>query len=328
MLNIGIIGLGDFSIAHAKAILEVSGLFLKAVCRTNEKKLNQFCSEYDVIGYTDYKELLKNKNIDIVLISTPHHLHTKFAIEAAKAGKHILVEKPMAPSVEECQQIIDAAQHANVKLMIGQTLRFHPASLYAEKIIKQSEIGSIIMGTATLTKCWINGERKPWHLEENSYGGVLRTLGIHYIDILNALMKSNVISVVAHIKSAFNDYKIDDTVMLLLRYENGVESTILCVGYKQGFQRMEAEIYCKEGILKIDYLNGVYLKRNEEEILKQKVHLKEGMHIALCNQWQEFRAAIIANRTPSVSGKEGAHGIAIIEAAIKSAKLRKEIFLN
>lgn len=328
MINIGIIGLGSFADAHIKAISEVSGVLLKAVCRTNFEKLEQFCSQYNIQGYTDYKELLQNKEIDAVVIVTPHHLHTQVAIDATNYGKHILLEKPMAPTVDECQQIINAAEKENVTLMLGQTLRFNPICTYAKQLIDSNKLGAIVMGSATLAKNWADGERKPWHIKKNSHGGILKTVGIHYIDLMSYLFGSEVESVFASINSTFNDFETDDVVSLLLRFKNKAEAHIICTGYIQGERKMEAEIYCKGGILKIDVEKGIYLKKNEEKTLIKSVIFEEGMQDALCKEWEEFRDSIIEKRMPSVSGKQGLHLMAVIEAAFRSSKLKKEIFIN
>lgn len=328
MIKIGIIGFGRFGEAHAKAIADVPGLVLKAVCRTNQEKLKEFSSRYNVQGYRDYKELLQNQEIDAVVIVTPHHLHTEVATDAAKYGKHILIEKPMAPSTTECQQIIDASDQAGVTLMVGQTLRFNSICTYAKELIDSNKIGEVVMGSATLAKNWVDSERKPWHIKKNRHGGILKTVGIHYIDLMSYLYGSEVESVFASINSTFNNFETDDVVSLILKFKNKTEANIICTGYVQGERKMEAEIYCKGGILKIDVESGIYLKKNEGKILMKPIIYEEGMQDALCNEWKEFRDSILEKRTPSVSGKQGLHLMAVIEAAFKSNELKKEIFVN
>ncbi|TJW46246.1 MAG: Gfo/Idh/MocA family oxidoreductase, partial [Mesorhizobium sp.] len=99
MIGIGIIGAGNFGAAHARAIKEVQGLHLVASCRKNIQALEAFTVEHGGRGYTDWRSLLNDKDVDTVLVATPHHLHAEMAIDAAKAGKHIMLEKPMAPTV-------------------------------------------------------------------------------------------------------------------------------------------------------------------------------------------------------------------------------------
>jgi predicted dehydrogenase len=87
VIGVGIIGAGEFAHKHARAIITNSSTVLIAACRRNEVELNNFIKKYNIIGYSDYNELLKNKNIDAVVICTPHHMHHQIAADAAKAGQ-------------------------------------------------------------------------------------------------------------------------------------------------------------------------------------------------------------------------------------------------
>jgi predicted dehydrogenase len=328
MINIGIIGCGSFGAAHLQTIKSLPNLSVIAACRTNKEKLTAFCFKHKVKGYTDYRELLKSADIDAVVIATPHHLHFKIALKAIEAGKHLLIEKPMAHSVDACIKITKAAQKAHVKLMVGQTLRFHPASLFTSKLIKENSYGSIIMGTALFSELWNSDVRKPWHLELESFGGILNTISVHYVDFLNSLVQSKVKSVFASVRSSFGNYETDDAATLVLRYHNGVEAVIICNGYQQGSDKIEVEIYHEKAIVKIDYAKGVYISKDQKKTKLLAVRHKEGMQEALSNQWIEFRNAIIANRMPLVSGEDGTHTIEIMEAAHKSSRLGSCIHLD
>ncbi|WP_224544514.1 Gfo/Idh/MocA family protein [Mesorhizobium sp. CA16] len=124
MIALGIIGAGDFGAAHARAIKEVDGIRLVAACRGNATALAAFTAEYGGKGYTDWRELLEDSSVDAVVIAAPHALHAEMAIGAAKAGKHILLEKPMARTVAECDAINAAVAQSGVKLMVAHLLHF------------------------------------------------------------------------------------------------------------------------------------------------------------------------------------------------------------
>ncbi len=110
MLGVGIIGAGHFGAAHAKVLQSVPNARLVAACRNDTQGLGAFIEAFGGAGYLDYRDLLSDPNVDAVVIALPHHLHTDVAIACAEAGKHIMIEKPMAPTVAECRDILAAAQ--------------------------------------------------------------------------------------------------------------------------------------------------------------------------------------------------------------------------
>ncbi|NOG50728.1 MAG: Gfo/Idh/MocA family oxidoreductase [Chloroflexi bacterium] len=114
MWRIGIIGAGHYGEQHARALAQIDRAVVTAASRTHADALRDFTGRYGGTGYTDYAQLLRDPAVDAVVIATPHHLHTNIAVAAAQAGKHILLEKPMAPTLAECQQIADAARENGV----------------------------------------------------------------------------------------------------------------------------------------------------------------------------------------------------------------------
>ena len=195
MWRIGIIGAGHYGEAHAQAIAQLDDAVLVAASRTNAEALAAFTARYGGVGYTDYAQLLNDPAVDVVVIATPHHLHTHVAIEAARAGKHILLEKPMAPTLPECQQIADAAHEAGVSLMLGHVNHFAPAYVAAKAILDSGEMGEVVLGTATMQKQWMEPNRRSWHLDRAEGGGVWMTVGVHPLDRMTWLINAPVTSV-------------------------------------------------------------------------------------------------------------------------------------
>src|SRR5262245_58256279 len=117
MIGVGIIGAGFFGEVHARAIAAVPGLNVAAVCREDVAAARTFASRHGGNAYGSFEALLDDPAVTAVVISTPHHLHAQMAIAAARAGKHILLEKPMAPTLAECDAINAAAAQAGIHLM-------------------------------------------------------------------------------------------------------------------------------------------------------------------------------------------------------------------
>ncbi len=328
MLGIGIIGVGFYGRRHAEAIRKLPSAKLIAASRTNERKLEKFCSEFQVEGYPNYKDLLKRDDIHAVVIAVPHHLHRKITIDAASANKHILLEKPMAHTIDDCKEINEVVSKAGINLMIGHNMRFFRSSILGKQIIDSGELGEPILGRSTISKNWMTNNRKAWHLDANTGGGMLMTVGIHFIDVLSWLLNSQVESVRAQVLTKFHDQTADDIGLLFLQYENGLTGTVTSIGYKTGVTEFLTEITCTNGILKIDHLGGVYIGKNEEWSLVSNSIVQYPEEEALYIEWKTFLRSIVEKNSSPISGAYGEHMVRIIEAAKWSSKKKQEIKLG
>ena len=328
MIGIGIIGAGFFGRRHADVVRKLPNVKFIAASRTNEKKLRIFCDEYSVQAYPDYRDLLKREDIDAVVIAVPHHKHKAIAIEAAKAGKHILLEKPMAHTVNDCVLIDNAARKSGVKLMIGHNMRYFRSSVIGKDILDSGELGEPVLGRSTISKYWMEENRRPWHLDADTGGGMLMTVGIHFIDVLSWLLNSKVKSVRAHISTRFHDQSADDMGLLFLQYENGLSGMVTSIGYSSGVTDFTTEITCTKGMLKINHLGGVYIGQKEAWSLVPDSIAEHPEEEALQNEWKAFVRSITMEKRPPVSGDYGLHIVGIIEAARQSSKMKQEIMLK
>jgi len=327
MLGIGIIGAGAFGENHAKAILETPGIELIAASRRSSEELQKFSGKFNIAGYTDYKELLKNPDINAVVIAVPHQEHTHVAVDVARAGKHILLEKPMATTIEGCNQILDAANKAGICLMMGHTMQFMRSSSIVKEIIDSGELGEIIYGTGIVAKEWMTPNRKDWHRDDPIGGGMLITMGIHYIDLLTWWINSRVSSVRASISNRIHEDRADDSGMILLQYENGANGTVINTGYEQGAETFRATLTCVKGMLQTEMFGGVHIGKNNEWKYIPDSASPDTEHEALLNEWKTFASAIEANISPQVTGEYGKHIMEIVFAARESSLQNKEIWI-
>lgn len=189
-VGFGIIGLGIWGETHLKAYSEHPGVDLVKICDLNGKRAKEMAKQYKVKEYcTDYKELLKDERIAAVSIVTPDFAHTPVACAAARAGKHILLEKPMATKVEDCQKMIAAAEKAGVTLMVDFHNRFNPTIAQTKDAIKQKELGELKMATMRLNdtiavpRDWLSWAGK---------SSVHWFLGSHSVDLVRYLFDDEV----------------------------------------------------------------------------------------------------------------------------------------
>ncbi|MEX2511847.1 MAG: Gfo/Idh/MocA family oxidoreductase [Cyclobacteriaceae bacterium] len=327
MISIGIIGAGNFSIKHIDAIRKLPNLHLKAICRRDPLALDQLNKTYGLEGYTDYKKLLENPAIDAVLIATPHHLHAGMAIEAAASGKHVLMEKPMASTWEDCQAIYEASEKNKVKLMLGQVGQFTPAFVAARKYLESGNLGDIHMARATSVSFWKHAERQDWHLKKNTGGGYLLSVAVHQLDLLCALIPSRVQRVYAMISNSFHRDEVDDGGIIILKFRNGQQASLHFSGFKNGVNQVDAELYGSNGMLKISFSQGAYLGKDQKWELLPGSFVENWMDHALESEWRDFASAIELNQEPRVSGKHGLYVMEVLFAALSSSASGKEVAL-
>ena len=327
MLGIGIIGAGAFGENHARAIADTGCASLVAASRRDPDELQKFSSRFNTIGYTDYRKLLHNDDVQAVVIAAPHQDHVRMAVDAARSGKHILLEKPMALTLEDCDRIIDASKKAGITLMPGHTMQFMPSSEVAREVLDSGELGHIIYGTGIVEKRWMNPDRREWNNQDPVGGGMLVTVGIHYIDLLTWLIGSRVSSVKASISTQFHEQKADDAAILYMQYENGTAAAMISTGYGSGAETFLASLTCRKGLLRIDMRGGVYIGQSEKWTRLPRSQSENAEHEALVNEWKAFLHAVETGSSPPVSGEYGKHMMEICLAARESSSNNREIWI-
>lgn len=324
MIGVGIIGAGNFGAAHARAIREVDGLRLVAACRDDVTALSAFTAEFGGKGYTDWRQLLADDKVDAVVIATPHAMHAEMAIGAARAGKHILLEKPMAPTVAECDAINATVAAGGVKLMVAHLVHFSKPCMAARKVIEDGTIGRPLIASSWMIKLWMEHNRRDWHLRNATGGGMLMTAGIHALDRLVWLMDDEVTSVSAMLGAKFHEQEADDTSMLALRFKRGGMGQVQSVGYRNGAVGFAMDLVCERGTLRIDMDHGTMIGRDSMWTDLPDLFEPDWMHNAVKREWAAFRDAIVEETPVPVTGAYGREIIAIIEAAYASNETRRE----
>lgn len=325
MLQVGIIGAGNFSIKHIHAMRKVENVQLKSICRTDPVALKKLRETYNVDGSTDYKVLLKDPSIEAVLIATPHHLHCQIALEAAASGKHILLEKPLASTWADCQKIYEGCKANSVKLLIAQVGQFTTAFAKAKAFLASGQLGDILMAKATSVSYWKHSERQNWHLRKESGGGYLLTLGVHQIDLLCALIPSNVISVYAKITNRFHKDEVEDGVIAVLNFENGTCATLFFAGFKSGVNQVETALVGSNGILKISFDKGVSIGKDGNWQSLEDTFQHDWMDRALEEEWRSFSSTIQQDIAPAITPEHALHVMEIIFAIKLSSESGREI---
>ena len=302
----GIIGCGDIARKRvAGAIQDDPNSRLLAVCRRDMDKLRCFCEDFGIDrSYTDDAQLIADPEIDAVYVATPVHLHLPQTIVAARAGKHVLVEKPMALSVAECDTMIAACRDAGVKLGVAYYRRFYPVVLRMKQLLAEGAIGTPMAVSAVTSSPFplAPGDDGYWRVRpDEGGGGALMDIGSHRLNLFLDLF-GDVAQVHAQCGTVAADYEAEDTATVLLKFASGVHGTLQCY-FGTATEADEFTILGTDGRLCCSPLNGSTLgvetagnRRNEEH----PPH--DNLHAPLVS---DFTTAILEDREPTVTGAEG-----------------------
>ena len=233
-LKIGLIGSGGIANRHLTAYLNHRDrVQLMAVCDIVEDAARDYARRAGVEAvYLDADEMLREADIEAVDICTSHNTHAPLAVAAARAGKHVIVEKAMAPTLQGCRDMIDAADGAGVILMIAQHLRYSPEARAAKRLIEDGKLGEI---QAVRTHLMGGGNARPreghWMDDRNRGGGMLMVTTVHHLDLLR-YYAGNVKRVTGVCKSLAPHLQngAEDLVSATLEFENGAIGDVFGIG--------------------------------------------------------------------------------------------------
>jgi UDP-N-acetyl-2-amino-2-deoxyglucuronate dehydrogenase len=228
--NIGILGCGKVAHLHAKAIQNLPFAQLAGVWSRTKSTAEEFAPQYKSKAYSEINQMIADQDIDLVVVCTPHPYHKEPAIAAAKAGAHVLVEKPLASTLQDCDEIIEACKNENVKLGVISQRRWYQPVQRMKHAIVEGKIGKPALGTVTMLgwrdKAYYDADawRGTWQMEG---GGVLVNQAPHQLDILLWFM-GDIDEVYGHWQNLNHPYiEVEDTALAIVKFKNGALGNII-----------------------------------------------------------------------------------------------------
>ncbi len=228
--NVAIAGCGKVAHLHAKAVANISGTSLSAVWSRTFANAADFAAKYSTTPYRDIKTMVKERKIDLVIVCTPHPFHRQPALEAAEAGASVLVEKPLASNLYDCDLVINACRKAGVKLGVISQRRWYKPVQRVKQAIEEGKIGRPVLGTVTILgwrdKAYYDSDawRGTWDMEG---GGVLVNQSPHQLDILLWFM-GEIDEVYGLWRNLNHPYiEVDDTALAIVKFKSGAIGNIL-----------------------------------------------------------------------------------------------------
>jgi UDP-N-acetyl-2-amino-2-deoxyglucuronate dehydrogenase len=333
----GIIGCGVISRTHADEIGKIKGATLVAVADVAEDCARNMAEAYGVDYYTDYLELLKRDDIDIVNILTPSGLRTEIAMAAAQHGKHIIAEKPIDVTYEKATKMIEACKEAEVKLAVISQHRFDTSTVEVKHLIEKGKFGKLVLG-----ECAVNWYRTQGYYDSGAWrgtwamdgGGALMNQSIHTIDLLQYLV-GPVESVFAHTSTlAHERIEVEDVAVATVKFKSGALGTIVgtTCAYPGLSSRLEVFGTAGSAVIEHDKLTHLYLKSDEPSSNLAAKNLETPDPTTVFGyahglQIEDMMKAIREDREPLVNGEEGLKPLEIILAIYESARTGKEVTL-
>lgn len=322
-IGIGVIGLGMMGQLHSRVVLEHPGARLVGVANADTAQVQRIVGVGGTKGYTDYRRLLDDRAIDAVIVCTPDQSHLEPALAALDAGKHLLVEKPLATDVVEAEAIVAAADRTHRLLMVGHLLRFDPRYAQAFHLIRRGEIGEI-------THVWTR-RNNPRGAARRLAGrtSLMNYLGVHDVDLIRWLTGQEVRTVYAVATSRLNaDLGVEDSVFALLRFDGGVVGSLeLSWAFPE---QMGARIYGgldalgTAGAVHVDVFNqGLRVVTRQESTNLDTMHWPV-VHDRLAGDLREevhhFIECVRTGTPPLVTGADGLAAVRVAQAAIESIR--------
>ena len=320
MQNIGLIGLGAASNRQLQAIAAVASARLVAAADIDAEKLARIQQQYGCRGYVDYRELVADEEVDLVVICLPHFLHLEASVAALEAGRHVLVEKPMAVDVEQCDRMIEAAARVERLLSVGHMQHFFPQNVAVKYLLDARELGDLVAIRDEAYRAF-GLQRAPWYLDAATQGGLWYQNGIHLTDRSCWWVGSRVQAVKAMIDSRFYEFSADDVAMVLLHFENGVYATLIHVWWRYGAKKTSTDFVCTRGMIGLD--DQVRIGRGGSY---ENYEVGES-YDAFARQLESFIAAVENHTEPAVSPAYARELVRVMVACKESAQSGREVVL-
>jgi predicted dehydrogenase len=337
---LAVVGLGRVWKSHHQAVRELpQQIELAALVSRDSGKLQQEVGQWPGAKlYTSYDDALRDPDIDAFLLLLPHHLHAEYSVKALRAGKHVLVEKPMAMNVQEAEQMAEAAEESGVVLMVGQSRRFFKPVMESIRCIRSGEIGSLININALLL-AHMDKPATDWWKDDAKIGGFIIPLwGSHILDYIVWAYGKLPESVYAQGISNNPNWSGEDEVSISLRFGAGQMATVL-MSFNAGCRPTDEEglsgrrIWSTQNSIYERHMigaNGMLQLSDEYELRLngETVEKEERTNANFTRQLEEFADAIREGRRPLASGQEIVGVMRVMDAAFESMRTKEVVWLN
>ncbi len=341
MYNIGIIGCGKIAqVRHIPEYTDNKNATIAAYYDLNTQRAQELANQYGGKVYPSYEEILADPEIDAVSVCTANSSHAQITIEALKAGKHVLCEKPMATTLEDCEEMVQAAKQSGKFLMIGQNQRLTKAHARAKQLLNEGIIGDVITFRTTFghggPETWsIDSGKNTWFFDKNKAAmGAMADLGIHKTDLIQFLLGQTVTETTAKITTLDkkdangNLIGVDDNAVCIYKMSGGALGTMTASWTYYGDEDNSTILYGTKGMMRI-YDDPVYsitvTTASGENIYYQIDKIQTNDNQTKSGVIDEFVDCLVNNKAPAISGESVLTAMRAVFASIQSSQTGRTV---
>lgn len=311
-LGVAVIGTGFWGKNHARVCKELNSIELVAICDVNAERAKSVAAQFGVKAYTNSTLMMKNEEIEAVNICTWSTSLAKEALKALKAGKHVLVEKPMATNTKQAQKLLEIAEENRLHFTVGFLMRFIPGVQHIRKAAANKELGELVCATAKRVSQWP---------ERIGDVGVIKDTAIHDIDVMRFIFNEDPIAVYAKTGS-LRHRKFEDYAQIMLTYKGG-KSAFIESNWITPYKTRTLTVTGSDAIMKLDYITQELWIEASKENRQPKFLWQEPLKLEL----QHFADCITKKEKPIVTGEDGLKALRIAEATLMSSEKNKAVKL-
>jgi UDP-N-acetylglucosamine 3-dehydrogenase len=312
-LGVAVIGTGFWGKNHARVYKELSSTELVAVCDVNAERAKSVADQFGVKAYTTSTRMLKNEEIEAVSVCTWSTVLAKEALKALKAGKHVLVEKPMSTNTKQAEKLLETAGKNDLHLTVGFLMRFIPGLQHIREAIESKRIGELVCATARRVSQWP---------ERIGDVGVVKDMAIHDIDVMRYMFNEDPIAVYAKTGS-MRHKKFEDYAQIMLTYKDG-KSAFIESNWLTPYKTRTLTVTGSDAIIRLDYITQELWIEEPKETLQPRYPWQEPLKLEL----QHFADCISKKKKPVITGGDGLKALQIAEAALQSSAKNRAIKLK
>jgi len=312
-LGVAVIGTGFWGKNHARVYKELASTELVAICDVDAKRAQSIANQFGAKAYTSSARMLKNEKIEAVSVCTWSTNLASEALKALKAGKHVLVEKPMATHTKQAEKLMELAEKNDLHLTVGFLMRFIPGLQHIREAVENKKIGELVCATAKRVSQWP---------ERIGDVGVVKDTAIHDIDVMRYISNEDPIAVYAKTGS-MRHKKFEDYAQIMLTYRDG-KSAFIESNWLTPYKTRSLTVTGSDAIMRLDYITQELWIEEPKENLQPKYPWQEPLKLEL----QHFADCIMEKKKPLITGADGLKALQIAEAALQSSAKNRAIKLR
>ncbi len=333
-IRFAVVGCGGIGKLHSRVIKEIESAELVAVCDANQKSAEELAAAHGAKPYSQLAEMFSSEKVDVVSVCVPSGVHAEVGVEAARAGKHVLVEKPIDVNLENADRLLEAARKGRMKVGVISQYRFVPSVMRLKEAAESGKLGRIVMASVYVKRFRSQGYYKSagwrgtWKMDG---GGALMNQGVHFVDLVRWIV-GDVESLFAVKGTLAHDIEVEDALSATLQFSNGALGSIeASTAWYPGLPD-RLEVCGTLGSAMIDDMGGEFScvfppdKTPEPfgnpKLAQGGLAVREPVKPGVAHkaQIEDFVQAIFENRQPAVTGEDGRKALEIILAAYRSSE--------